>query len=94
MAQYKIAHIREQGIDLIVVPLERSFGMKTVEAQRAFVETLQRAAAEANLAGTVVPVWQTGNGHAFIAPPNWHAFFKSLGWDAVLRNVNRTLSFQ
>jgi len=92
MAKFKIAHIREQGIDLIIVPLESSFGNKTQREQSEIIASLQVCASSAGLAGTVVPVWREGNSHKFIAPPNWHPFFKSLGWNQIMANINKELT--
>lgn len=92
MATFKIAHIRQQGVDLIVVPLEPSFGHKSDHEQSEIIASLQVCATSAGLAGKVVPVWREGSGHRFIAPPNWHPFFKSFGWNDVMGNINKELT--
>lgn len=92
MANFKIAHIRQQGIDLIIVPLESSFGQKSDNEQSEVIASLQAYASAAGLAGTVVPVWRSGSSHRFVAPPNWHSFFKSLGWDQIMANINKELT--
>ena len=94
MSQWKIAHIREQGVDLIIVPLEPSFGRKSSADQHGIIDGLQQCSISAGLAGTVVPVWREGSGHRFVAQPNWHPFFKSLSWNAILGNLNKTLTCQ
>ena len=60
MPRFKVAHIREQGIDLIIVPLDAAFGSKTSEDQQEIIAELQLHASGAGLAGTVVPVWNAG----------------------------------
>ena len=92
MSQYKIAHIREQGIDLIVIPLDSSFGYKSESDQHDIISGLQACASSAGLAGTVVPIWREGSGHRFIAPPNWHPFFKTFSWNDAMRNINKELT--
>jgi hypothetical protein len=91
MARFKIAHIRQQGVDLIIVPLESSFGSKSTMDQEDTILALQDCAHGAGLAGTVVPVWRSGGAHRFIAPPNWHPFFRSLSWRGIMANLNREL---
>ncbi|HTA64664.1 MAG TPA: hypothetical protein VK753_04090 [Xanthomonadaceae bacterium] len=92
MPRYKIAHVREQGVDLIIVPLEDAFEHRSEPEQRQTISTLQVRARSAGLAGTVVPVWNQSNGcMRFIAPPNWHAFFKSLSLPLVCSALNREL---
>jgi hypothetical protein len=92
MAKYKIAHFREQGVDLIVVPLASKFGRLTKQQQSDFIAFIQSGATHAGLAGTVVPVWQDGRRHCFIAPPKWHPFFESFGWADICRNINKELT--
>lgn len=90
----KLAHIREQGVDLIVVPLDSEFGRKSQGEQSRAVQSLQLRARGAGLRGTVVPVWDCGAGRmAFIAPTAWHPFFASIDLSFVWRNVNRELSW-
>lgn len=92
MSTFKIAHIKEQGIDLIIIPLESSFGHKQDSDQAEIIESLQACAISAGIAGKVVPVWREGSSHRFIAPPNWHPFFKSFGWNQIIANINKELT--
>lgn len=94
MSQVRLAHVREQGIDLIIVPVEPKFARMTEGRQRNEISQLQRHAVAAGLAGGVVAVWETANGGlGFAAPPNWHPFFKSVNWGWVTANLNRELSW-
>ena len=89
MAKYDVAHIREQGIDLIIVPLRSSFGSRTPAQQNDTARYLQSCATAARLAGTVVPVWESGDGRlASLAPSNYHPFFRSINMDFVRANIN------
>lgn len=92
MANFKIAHIREQGVDLVIAPLESSFGRKTEQEQSEIIASLQLCANSAGLAGKVIPVWREGNSHRFIAPQQWHPFFKTFGWDDIMVNINKELT--
>lgn len=92
MTRIPIAHIREQGQDIIIVPLDRSFEYKTRDEQTGITQSLQYTASSAGLAGKVVPVWDGGGGRmAFIAPVQWHRFFQSLSLPVVARMLNREL---
>jgi len=94
MPQFQVAHLNEQGQDLIIVPLDASFDSKTQSDQNGIVGELQARSAAAGLGGTVVPVWDAGGGRmAFIAPRPWHPFFQSIGLDFVAANLNRQLSW-
>lgn len=92
MNKFKIAHIREQGQDMIIIPLESSFGRKSEQEQSEIIASLQACAIGANLAGTVVVVWKDGNSHRFIAPNKWQPFFKSLPWNNIIRSLNKELT--
>lgn len=91
MPNFRIAHINHQSVDLIIVPLESSFGNRTEQEQHAAIQELQGHAIGANLHGTVVPVWDSGHGMAFIAPRNWHTFFQSINLQWVAANLNKQL---
>jgi len=92
MPSLAVAHVREQGVDLIIAPLATDFGRKDPETQRAVIAELQLRSRSAGLAGTVVPVWDGGGGRmAFIAPRPWHLFFSSLDLGTVRACVNRVL---
>jgi hypothetical protein len=92
MPRFDIAHVREQGVDLVIVPLESSFGTKMDSEERGVIGELQMRSRAAGLAGTVVPVWDAGAGRmGFIAPQNWHSFFASINLQWVGININKEL---
>ncbi len=93
MPSFDVAHIREQGVDLILVPVNSSFGHKPESEQIEIIEILEIKSHEAGLAGSVVPLWRTGNRMTFIAPTPWHSFFKSISYDDVLASINKTISW-
>lgn len=93
MTTYKIAHVKHSGEDMIIFPLDGSFGRKTDSQQEEIMGALQFAASSANLAGHVVLIWQSGNRVYFRAPNAWQSFFKSPGiWNWVMTNVNKQLT--
>jgi hypothetical protein len=94
MPHFKIAHIHEQGHDAIIVPMDSSFGILPIQERDAIILELQARSRAADLRGTVVPVWDSGNGNmAFIAPRLWHPFFESMNLQWVAANLNRELSW-
>ena len=93
VTDYDVAHIREQGIDLIIIPLDSAFGYKTTIEQKQASDALQTCANIARLAGIAVPVWDTGGGGmGFLALPNLHSYFSSVSLAFVAANVNRKLT--
>jgi hypothetical protein len=93
MASFDVAHLHEQGQDMVIVPLESAFGHKSQTDQQKVIAALQLCARSAGLAGTVVPVWDDGFGRmAFIAPRPWHSFFQGLSLALVGANINKRLT--
>ena len=93
MTTFKVAHIREQGQQMIIIPLSASFGHKTSREQSEAMDALRLAARSAGLVGTVATIWTNGNRVGFIAPKPWHPFFRSPGiYNLVMRNINRELT--
>jgi len=94
MTAFDIAYISEEEDeeDLILIPLNPTFGEKTPAEQREFIETMQACAARAELEGIVIPVWQDDkNIMNFIAPDHLHPFLNGISYNYVLVNVNRKL---
>ena len=93
MPSFDVAHINEQGQDMIFFPLDDSFDHKTAADQNSILVGLQAGAHRAGLAGRAVAVWQRGRETRFLGPPSWRAFFQSIDMGFVLANVNREISW-
>jgi hypothetical protein len=95
MPTFQVAHLQRDGQDVIIVPVDRSFGKRSPSEQARIQEAFQRSAAAAAMAGVVVPVWEDATGRmAFRAPPPWHDFFKSIDMVYVATALNRSLSLE
>jgi hypothetical protein len=93
MSEYKIAHIRKQGQDIIIVPVDRSYGSQSQADQNKTRNALQIAATSAGLAGQVIIAWEGGSGRVgTLAPREWSQFCSSLSWPFIARNINKTLT--
>lgn len=88
MQSFKVAHFREQGVDLIVVFVNESVGRMADSERQRILNALQLCANGAGLAGSVVLVWPRG----FFCDPNLHPFFRSVPYPALVRNINRQLN--
>jgi hypothetical protein len=94
MPSIKIAHIREQGQDLIIVPLDETFGRRPNDDRKVTINKIQNVAREVGLNGKVVPVWPSGEEEMrFLAPEAWHPFFRSITWSWLIGNLNRQLDW-
>ncbi len=93
MPRLKAAHIREQGQNMIIFPLDSSFGSKIGSDQSKALAELEIRAHAAGLAGEAVAVWESGNRMYFLGPRPWHAFLQSIDMRWVLANVNKEISW-
>jgi hypothetical protein len=95
MPTFQVAHLRRDGRDVIIVPVDRSFGKRSPSEQARIQEAFQRGAAAAEIPGVVVPVWEDASGRmAFRAPPPWHEFFKTIDMVYVATALNHSLSLE
>jgi hypothetical protein len=93
MPSFDVAHIREQGQNMLLFPLDDSFEFKSSAEQNSIVAQLQMRANRAGLGGRAVAVWQRGHETRFLGPPPWKAFLRSIDMTFVLTNVNRKISW-
>ena len=95
MPTFQVAHLQHDGRDVIIVPVDRSFGKRSPAEQARIQEAFQKSAAAVDIPGVVVPVWEDSTGRmAFRAPPPWHEFLKSIDMVYVATALNRTLSLE
>ncbi len=93
MSKFQVAHLREQGQDMIIVFVNKSVGSMSNSDRADIAASLQACAESAGLAGSVVLVWKDslGRGH-FVAPKPWHLFFESTPYDILARHINKELT--
>jgi len=97
MPTFQVAHLQHGGQDLIIVPVDRSFGKRSPTEQARIQDAFQRSAHVSNIPGVVVPVWDdptSKTGMSFRAPLTWHEFLKTIDMVYVATALNRTLSLE
>jgi hypothetical protein len=92
MERFQVAHIREQGQDLVIVVVNTSVHHKSDSEKAEILATLQRASISAGLAGTAVLAWESNGILNVYCNFAFHAFFRSITYEAVLASINKTLS--
>ncbi|PWE39599.1 hypothetical protein C9I50_18180 [Pseudomonas prosekii] len=93
MARYRIAHIKEQGQQMIIAPLDSSFNSRSQDEKNDFMNAFQAAATSAGLAGRVALIWKSGSMVHFMAPQPWHPFFRSQGiYQTIMSSINKELT--
>lgn len=93
MPRYEVAHIREQGQDIILIALDESFGRQSeADRQAALLEFTMRCRA-AGLRGHVAILWPVGAQTHFIGPQNWHRYLESINLAYAISQRNRWISW-
>jgi len=93
MTSFEVAHLREQGQNMIIVPMKSDFGHKGQAEQARIEAALALAARQAGLAGRIVTVWDAGGGRmGFRGPSQWRSFLASLNLSIVASNINKRIT--
>ena len=93
MPHLRVAHVIDQGVEYLLVPVESSFAQKTEEEKRGVIQTLQSHAASQGLTGAVVPVWDAGGYMGFQGPVSFQPLFNDWTLQRVLEHLNEEIRF-
>jgi hypothetical protein len=93
MPRYEIAHIREQGQEILLFALNQSFGHQSEKDQLAALDEFSRRCRGANLRGSVAILWPAGAQTRFIGPQNWHHYLGSINLAYAISRRNRWISW-
>ena len=93
MTRIKVAHIREQGQDMLLFPLDGGVHQKPDSEKQHILDDLEDSAHAAGLGGTAAILWDHGGRTYSFGPRQWAPFLRSISTRWVLRNVNREISW-
>ena len=93
MPSFKVAHLQEQGQNMLLFPLDNSFHHKPEHEQSSIVDELEARAHAAGLAGKAAVFWEHGGRGYFRGPRQWQPFLRSIGVRWVMMQVNREVSW-
>lgn len=93
MPSFDVAHIREQGQDMLLFPLSSSYHHKTDFEQSEILAELENRAHASGLRGHAAVFWEHGGRGYFRGPSSWQAFLRSVSLSWVMRQVNRQISW-
>jgi hypothetical protein len=86
MSSFDAAHL-----DILDVPVVLVFVNERPTSD--LYALLQKSAKEAGLSGQLVTIWPDEIGRTrFLAPPEFHAFFRAAGYDQLRAQITTTLS--
>ena len=93
MADFDVAHLNIQGVNVVIIFLGSDFDHKSQQEQNEVRAALQICSSNAGLAGNVVLVWLDAFGRfKFLAPPNQHPYFKTVDFRQLYAQINKRLS--
>jgi len=88
---YKVAHLREQGKSVIIIPIANAnndlSGVKLNSIKSAF----QAHAAKAKLSGDICLVWESNSKFSFLVHDRWRNFCMKLNMNIVKQYINKEL---
>jgi hypothetical protein len=85
--------IRGREAQLLIVVVDRTFGLQSSAVQQRKIHELQLGAHAAGLTGTVVPLWIDDGQVQFVADRRWHASLKELSPEILETRTHGTLSW-
>lgn len=88
MQRFKVAHIREQGEDLIIVFVADQVEFMSAAQKNQILSALQLCSATAGLQGTVVMLWSRG----VWCESRLHRLFSSVPYHVLYSNINKELT--
>jgi predicted class III extradiol MEMO1 family dioxygenase len=91
MGRFQVAHIREQGQDLIVIFVSDAMHYEPDTERSKALLSLQIASRRAGLAGAVVLVWEYAGQMEVFCHTAFHNFFQSVPYQLLAANINKTL---
>ena len=91
MAKYRVAQLTHEGENVILVPVDRSFGKRAQEHREQELVKLRAAAASTGLNGTVVIIWDSAGSVAAFGPDKWKNFAENLRWTSLRTKMNSDL---
>jgi len=89
---YKVAHIREQGKDVIIIPISNINNNLTNEKLNEIRRVFQTQAIKTKLSGEVCLVWEFNKQLFSLAPSQWKAFCANLNMRIVKQYINKELT--
>lgn len=92
MPKFPVAHLKEQGQDLVVIFVSSAMRYKTLQERQATLEDFQASSLAAGLAGTAALAWEFGSRLEYFCAPAFQTFFSSLSYEDLTANINRTLT--
>lgn len=93
MPDYDVAHLCEQGQDMLLFPLDGTIHNRSDREKADVLDELERRAHAAGLAGRAAILWDYGGSGYSYGPREWQSFLQSIDTGWVWQQVNRNISW-
>ena len=90
--RYKIAHVKHQGSNMVLVWVNRSFFYGSSQDQARWSTAIQQCVRSANLAGQTLLVTEDSGRFRFYGPNTWHNFLRTIDMAWVRARLNKELT--
>lgn len=88
MQRFKVAHIHEQGEDLVIVFVADQLEFFSADQKNQILGAVQLCSRSAGLRGTVALLWSRG----VWCEKRLHRFFSSVPFEILYSNINKELT--
>jgi hypothetical protein len=90
--RYKIAHVKHQGNNMVIVWVSRNFFYGSNQDQSRWFTAIQQCVRSANLAGQTLLVTEDNGRFRYYGPNNWHNFLRTIDREWVRVRLNKELT--
>lgn len=89
---YRVAHVRHQNSNMVIVIVNPSFFYGSGNDQQRWFTAIQQCVRSVNLAGQAIVVTNDNGRFRFYGPNSWHNFLRTIDMSWVSARVNKTLT--
>lgn len=90
--KYRVAHVRHQGSNMVIVIINPSFFYGSGQDQQRWFTGIQQCVRSVNLAGQTLVVANDNGRYRFYGPNSWHNFMRTIDMSWVNSRVNKSLT--
>jgi hypothetical protein len=90
--KYRVAHVRYQGSDMVIVIINPSFFHGSNRDQQRWFTSIQQCVRSVKLAGQTLVVTNDNGRFRFYGPNDWHKFLRTIDMNWVSSRVNKSMT--
>lgn len=90
--RYKIAHVKYQGNNMVLVWVNRNYFYASNQDQARWFTAIEQCVRSANLAGQSLLVTEDNGRFRFYGPNSWHNFMRTIDMNWVRARINKELT--